>query len=81
MSEERLRRLEDALIVETELLARHERLNQSRHDQTEAMMKLMAAQTGEFRAQMLEFRATAVRVLDLLERFIQGQQGTNGHHD
>ncbi len=70
--EERFKKLEEQMLVQAELVSRFERDTQRRlasHDE----------ELTNHAVELAEFRATVVRVLDVLERFVAGQSGGNGH--
>lgn len=92
-SEERFAKTEENLLVQAEIVARFERRTEERMDSHEAELaehrERMAhhearmaeheAQRAAHEAELAEFRATVARVLDILERFVAGQPGPNGH--
>ena len=83
--EEGLRKLEDALIVEAQLLDRHERLDEKRHvridAQIEALAKIvegMAGKMNELRDRQLTTQAALDRFIEQMDRFLRGQSGNGG---
>lgn len=70
--EKRLTRIEENLLAQTNLMERFER-------QTQQRLQAVEAGADRHEAELAEFRVTVARVLDLLERFVTGQSGPNGH--
>jgi hypothetical protein len=70
-AEERFSRLEGQMLVQAELVARFERETQQR-------LAIHQEYIESHAIELAEFRATVVRVLDFLERFVSGQGGGNG---
>ena len=68
-----LARVEDNLLVQAQLMDRFER-------ETRARIIRIEEQVDRHTDQILEFRATTSRLIELLEQLIRGQQqGGNGH--
>ena len=86
---ERLRKLEDALTVEAELLARHERLDEERHARVDsqfgALAGILEALTGKINMlhdRQLTTQAALDRLIELMDPFLRGQSGEGGQrHD
>ena len=78
-AEERFVKLEEHLLVQAELVARIERRVDAFVERTDRRLELDESQLDSHAQEMAEFRATVARVLELLERFVSGQSGGNGH--
>ncbi|MGH9431098.1 MAG: hypothetical protein ACRD3T_06100 [Terriglobia bacterium] len=65
-------RIEENLLAQTNLMERFE-------CQTERRLQAVEAGADCREAEWAEFRVTVTRVLDLLERFVSGKSGSNGH--
>jgi len=59
------------MLVQAELVARIER-------RVDAFIERTDRQLESHTDELVEFRATVARVLELLERFVSGQSGGNG---
>jgi hypothetical protein len=77
--EERFAKLEDHMIVQAELVSRIERRVDAFIERTDRQLELHERRLDMHADEMAEFRVTVARVLELLERFVSGQSGGNGH--
>jgi chromosome segregation ATPase len=77
--EERLTRIEENLLAQGKFLDRFERQMDRFERETEQRLKAAESRADQHEAELAEFRATVVRVLGLLERFVSGKSGPNGH--
>jgi hypothetical protein len=66
--EERVTKLEENMLVQSELLARFER-------RTEAWMEQTQEWIEQAEARMTQFEAVSTAVLERVDRFIQGREG------
>lgn len=71
-AEQRFTQIEESLLAQTRLVERFER-------DTEQRLRALEAGAEHHEAEMAEFRSTVARVLKILERFVAGQSGPNGH--
>jgi hypothetical protein len=78
-TEERLKKLEDALIVEAQLLDRHERLDEERHARIDAQLEVVAGKISLLADHQLITQAALDRLTEQIDRFLRGQSG-NGDH-
>jgi hypothetical protein len=77
-TEERLRKLEDALTVEAQLLDRHERLDEERHARIDAQLEALAGIVGKLGDRQLLTQAALDRLTEQIDRFLRGQPGNGG---
>ncbi len=84
-TEERLRKLEDALTVEAQLLDRHERLDEERHarfhSQFEALAGIVEGLAGKINMigdRQLTTQAALDRLIEQMDRFLRGRSGNGG---
>ena len=78
-TEERFAKIEENLLVQAELVARFERRTEERMDSHEAELAEHRERMARHEEEIAEFRSTVARVLEILERFVAGQSGSNGH--
>jgi hypothetical protein len=76
--EERVSKLEEQMLVHAELVDRFERRVDAYVEKTDRRLASHESQMESHAHEMAEYRATAVRVLELLEKFVSGQSGGNG---
>jgi hypothetical protein len=79
-AEERLRRLEDALTVEAELLTCHERLDEDHHPRIGAQLGNVSSLLITLTDRQLATQAALDRLIEEIERFLRDRPG-NGHPD
>jgi archaellum component FlaC len=84
-TEQRLRKLEDALTVEAQLLDRHERLDEERHVRIDARFKALAriveglaGKINMLGDRQLTTQAALDRLIEQMDRFLRGQPGNGG---
>jgi hypothetical protein len=81
-TEQRLRKLEDALTVEAQLLDRHERLDEQRHARIDARFEALADfvedVVGKLRDRQLVTEAALNRLTEQIDRFLRGRSGNGG---
>ena len=77
-TEERLRKLEDALTVEAQLLDRHERLDEERHARIDAQLEALAGIVGKLGDRQLLTQAALDRLTEQIDRFLRGQPRNGG---
>jgi hypothetical protein len=84
-TEERLSKLEDALIVEAQLLDRHERLDEERHARIDAQLEALVGIVGGLagKISLLSDRqlltlAALDRLTEQIDRFLRGRSGNGG---
>jgi ATP phosphoribosyltransferase len=77
-TEERLRKLEDALTVEAQLLDRHERLDEERHARIDAQLEALAGIVGKLGDRQLMTQASLDRLTEQIDRFLRGRSGNGG---
>jgi len=78
-AEERFTKLEEHMVVQAELVARIERRVDAFIERTDRQLEMDESRLDSHAHEMAEFRSTVARVLELLERFVSGQSGGNGH--
>ncbi len=78
----RLKRLEGALKLEAELLARHERLDEERHARIDEKFEALATILGDWAEKMKELRdserttkAALDRLIEHMDSFMKGRSG------
>lgn len=71
--EKNLREISENLLVQTKLMDRLERRVDDFHRETQERFERIEVQADRHSAELTEFRATVVRVLDLMERFVRGR--------
>ncbi len=81
-TEQRFKKLEEALTVEAELLARHERLDEERHaridEKFEALANILedwAEKMKELRDGELTTKAALDRLIEHMDTFMKGRSG------
>jgi len=77
-TEERLRKLEDVLTVEAQLLDRHERLDEERHARIDAQLEALAGIVGKLGDRQLLTQGALDRLTEQIDRFLRGQPGNGG---
>ncbi|MGA3323412.1 MAG: hypothetical protein ABSF45_02990 [Terriglobia bacterium] len=77
-TEQRPRKLEDALIVEAQLLDRHERLDEERHARIDAQLEALAGIVGKLGDRQLMTQTALDRLTEKIDRFLRGQSGNGG---
>lgn len=78
-AEERFAKLEEHMLVQAELVSRIERRVDAFIERTDRRLEMDEGRLDSHAQELAEFRATVARVLELLERFVSGQSGDNGH--
>ncbi len=84
-TEERLRKLEDALTVEAQLLDRHERLDEERHARIDSQFEALGGIVGGLAGKIdlladrqLLTQAALDRLTEQIDRFLRGRSGNGG---
>jgi hypothetical protein len=77
-TEERFRKLEDALTVEAQLLDRHERLDEERHARIDAQLEALAGIVVKLGDRQLLTQAALDRLIEQMDRFLRGRSGNAG---